>query len=109
MSPWRRVRSACSSCNSPQITQISQISLKVLQDVCDQGAGDIAGEAVERGLIFFEESGRGLAHLIFLPEDKVRISINHFLTVQVLELHLGRNLDLERGGAPGSQVKSDNP
>ncbi len=83
-------------------------SLKILENVCDQGAGDIAGEAVERGLVLFEESGSGLAHLVLFPEDKVRIGINHFLAVQVLELDVGRDLDLERGGAPGGQVKSDN-
>ena len=47
------------------------------------------GEPVERGLVFFEQSGGSLAHLILFPEDKVRICINHLLAVQVLELYVG--------------------
>jgi hypothetical protein len=56
-------------------------SLKVLQDFCDEGTGDIVGKAVEGGLVFLEKAGGRLAHLILFPEDEGRICINDFLAV----------------------------
>ena len=59
------------------------------------------------GLVFFEESGGGLTHLILFAEDKVRIGINYLPAVQVHERYVGDDLDLERRGLPGGQVIGD--
>lgn len=87
----------------------SAVTLETLQDIGDEGARQVAREAFEGGLVFLKEPGRGWVHLILLAEDVFVVGIQDLVRVQILQPHVGRNLNLQGGGGAGVEVKGDDP
>src|SRR5216684_727716 len=58
-------------------TPLLRVHLEALQDVRDQGAGEILGEAAECGRILLEETRKILRHFVLLPKDIRGVFVEH--------------------------------